>query len=352
MSQDEVKDKVGLSPGTVIHTGEDRQEPVRILITEFSEGQFREYEADSIEDCSPSLKENATKWIHVMGVHDVDIVKQICNYYNVHPLVIEDIPSVGQRPKIEVMPTGIYTVLREYDVHRKDIHSEQVSIVFGKGYVLSFQETAQDIFDPIRVRVRQPGGNIRKGHPDYLAYALLDLIVDKYFVVLEHIGDSIELLEDDLIEEGTADMLTEIYKLKRILIAFRRHIWPLRQVIMKLQRDYPMHVRDEIHVYMRDLYDHIIRVTDHVETYRESITGMLDIYLSRVSNKMNEVMQVLTVVSTIFIPLTLMASIYGMNWEWIPEIQILGSFGYPIFLIAMVVVTSILIMYFRRIDWI
>jgi len=350
MSQDETKDKVGLAPGTIIHTGKTRHEEVKILITEFSEGQIREYEADSIDDCSPSLKENATKWIHVMGVHDVKIVEQICNFFNIHPLVIEDIPSVGQRPKIESMSTGVYTVLREYDIYSKDVHSEQVSIVFGKGYVISFQETSDDIFDPIRIRVRQPGGRIRKGSPDYLAYALVDLIVDKYFVVLEYIGDTIEDLEDDLIEEGSVEMLTEIYKLKRILLAFRRHIWPLRQVVLKLQRDVPMHVKDETQIFLRDLYDHVIRVTDHVETYRESITGMLDIYLSRASNKMNEVMQVLTVISVIFIPLTLMASIYGMNWQWIPELDY--YYGYPVFMAFMFLVGLILLAYFRRINWV
>ncbi|MGY5860008.1 MAG: magnesium/cobalt transporter CorA [Candidatus Thorarchaeota archaeon] len=350
MSQDEVKDKVGLAPGTVIHTGEDSHEPVKILITELSEGQIREYEADSIDDCSPSLKEGATKWIHVMGVHDVEIVKQICNYFNIHSLVVEDIPSVGQRPKIEAMSTGVYTVLRKYDIQGRNIHSEQVSVVFGKGYVISFQESPNDMFDPIRVRLRQPGGRIRKGHPDYLTYALLDLIVDKYFVVLERIGDTIEELEDDLIEEGSAEMLTQIYKLKRTLITFRRDIWPLRQVVSKLQRDFPMHVQEENQIYLGDLYDHIIRVTDHVETYRESITGMLDIYLSRVSNKMNEVMQVLTVISVIFIPLTLMASIYGMNWQWIPELDF--YYGYPVFMGIMLAVGLILLGYFRKIGWV
>jgi len=222
--------------------------------------------------------------------------------------------------------------------------------VFGKGYIISFQESPEDIFDPIRIRLRQPVGNIRKGGSDYLTYALLDIIVDKYFVVLEHIGDRIEDLEDDLIEKGSAEMLNEIYKLKRTLIAFRRHIWPLRQVVLQLQRDAPLFVKDETQIFFRDLYDHIIRVTDHVETYRESITGMLDIYLSRVSNKMNEVMQVLTVISVIFIPLTLMASIYGMNWQWMPELEF--YYGYPVFLATMFIVGLALLIYFRRIGWV
>ena len=354
MSQDDISEKIGLPPGTVVHTGVDRVEEVIIKIMEFSNGQMREYFADSLDDCSPPLDKKAIKWVHVRGVHDTDIVKKVCEYYELHPLVIEDIPSVGQRPKFEAMPKSVYIVLREYDIVPEDIqlHSEQVSIVFGDNFVLSFQETSDDIFEQIRIRARRSGSRIRSSGPDYLAYTILDLLVDKYFVVLERIGDLIEDLEDDLIEQATTDMLNRIYKIKRDLLSFRRHIWPLREVVLKLQRHAPSLVKENTQVFLRDLYDHVIRVTDHVETYRESITGMLDIYLSSVSNKMNQVMKVLTVVSTIFIPLTLMASIYGMNWQWIPEIAFLGPAGYPVFLTAMFMVTIFLVMYFRRIDWI
>lgn len=352
MSQEDIKDKVGLPPGTVIHTGVDRTEEVTISIMEFSDGQIREYVADCLEDCAPPPTEGITKWIHVNGVHKVEIVQHICEYYNVHPLVVEDIPSVGQRPKLEIMASGVYIVLRAYDMDAKndEIYSEQISIVFGKDFILTFQETSTDQFNSIRERARSPGGNIRNGEPDYIAYTILDLIVDKYFVVLERVGDILEDLEDDLIETGSEDMLTRIYHLKRILLAFRRHIWPLRQVVLKLQRDIPILVKSDNVVFISDLYDHVIRVTDHVETYRESITGMLDIYLSRVSNRMNEVMQVLTVISTVFIPLTLMASIYGMNWQWIPELQF--YYGYPVFMAVMVAVGLVLLAYFRKIGWI
>ncbi|MHA2395488.1 MAG: magnesium/cobalt transporter CorA [Candidatus Thorarchaeota archaeon] len=354
MSQNDITEKVGLPPGTVVHTGIERAEKVTISVMEFSEGQMREYIADSMDDCSPPLDKKAIKWVHVLGVHDVDIVKTVSEYYDLHSLVIEDIPSVGQRPKLEAMPKSVYIVLREYDLQHEggQLHSEQVSVVFGKNFVLSFQESSDDIFEPIRKRARHQGSRIRSSGTDYLAYAILDLLVDKYFLVLERIGDMIEGLEDELIEQATSDMLNRIYKIKRDLLSFRRHIWPLREVVLKMQRDATSLVDQETHVFLRDLYDHVIRVTDHVETYRESITGMLDIYLSSVNNKMNAVMKVLTVVSTIFIPLTLMASIYGMNWQWIPEIEFLGSTGYPVFLAAMFMVTIILVMYFRRIDWI
>ena len=353
MSQDDIADKVGLPPVTVVHTGIDIAEKVTMSVMEFSEGQMREYIADSFEDCCPPPEENIIKWVHVRGVHDVEIVKTVCNYYNLHPLMIEDIPSVGQRPKIESMSNSVYIVLHHYafDQRSDHLHSEQISIIFGKNFVLSFQESSDDLFDPIRTEARRSSSRLRSSGSDYISYTLMDLLVDRYFVVLERIGDLIEDLEDKLIEQATADMLSQIYRVKRYLLTFRRHIWPLREVVLKMQRDAPAYVDQETHVFLRDLYDHVIRVTDHVETYRESITGMLDIYLSSVSNKMNEVMKVLTVVSTIFIPLTLMASIYGMNWQWIPEIEFLGSTGYPVFLGAMFVVAIILVMYFRRIDW-
>ena len=354
MSQDDRADKVGLPPGTVVHTGIDRTEKVTMSIMEFAEGQMREYIADSLDDCSPPIDEKVTKWVHVRGVHDVEIVTRVCEYYQIHPLVMEDIPSVGQRPKFEAMANSVYIVLRDFDFQLEDrqLISEQVSIVFGNNFVLSFQESPDDIFDSIRNRARRPQSRLRFAGADYLVYTILDLLVDKYFVVLERIGDLIEDLEDELIRYATSDILNRIYKIKRNVLSFRRHIWPLREVVLKMQRDVSSYVNEETQVFLRDLYDHVVRVTDHVETYRESITGMLDIYLSSINNKMNEVMKVLTVVSTIFIPLTLMASIYGMNFKWIPEIVILGNAGYPIFLAAMLIITTILVMYFRRIQWI
>jgi magnesium transporter len=347
MSQDDFSEKVGLPPGTVVHTGEERAEEVIIKIMEFHQGQMREYIADTIDDCRPPIPEDALKWVHVVGVHDVELVQRVCSFYEIHPLIVEDIPSVGQRPKIEGISSGVYIVLRAYDMELESdtITSEQVSIVFGKGFVLSFQESPKGIFEPIRERARRPKEQIRTSGSDYLTYALLDLIVDRYFIVLERVGDIIEDLEDALIERGDRNILNQIYHIKRSLLVFRRHIWPLREVALKLQRDFPAQVENTTHVYLRDLYDHVIRVTDLVETYRESITGMLDIYLSSVSNRMNEVMKVLTVASTIVIPLMLMASLYGMNWPWF-------NGGDYIVLAINVALTFVLLAGFRRLKWI
>jgi magnesium transporter len=230
---------------------------------------------------------------------------------------------------------------QEHDI----INSEHVSIIFGKGFIITFQESSTDLFQSIRDRARRPTSFVRQKESDYLAYAIMDLIIDNYFVVLERMGDMIEDLEDELIQGSSPELLNRIYRLKRALLTFRRHIWPLREVVMKIQRDVPGYVNDDNLIYFRDLYDHIIRVTDHVETYRESITGMLDIYLSSVSNRMNEVMQVLTIVSTIFIPLTMMTALYGMNWPWFP------GWDFPI-LVGAVLLSIMLLGVFRRMKWI
>ncbi|MFW9847413.1 MAG: magnesium/cobalt transporter CorA [Candidatus Thorarchaeota archaeon] len=344
--------KVGLPPGTPVHTGITRTEKVTIEIVEYNENEMSEYVADCMQDCDPPHDSVNVKWIHVNGVHDLDIINYLGNVYDIHPLVLEDIPSIGQRPKIEVVRDKVYLVLRSFDIigENRKVVSEQVSLIIGKNILLSFQESAKNIFHLIRERLRRPTGRIRSDGPDYLGYALMDVVVDNYFRVLEEVGSQIEDLEDELIEGASSDVLSRIYNLKRSVLAIRRGIWPLRDVVFALNRDDSGLIRESTREYLRDLYDHVIRVTDLSETYREGITGMLDIYLSSVSNKMNEVMKVLTVISTIFIPLTLMASIYGMNWQWMPELEF--YYGYPVFIVAMLVVTSILVFYFRRRGWI
>ncbi|MGD9381485.1 MAG: magnesium/cobalt transporter CorA [Candidatus Thorarchaeota archaeon] len=344
--------KVGLPPGTPVHTGIERTEEVSIEIVEYNEEEMSEYEADSLQDCATPHESVNVKWIHVNGVHDLDILNHLGETYDIHPLVLEDIPSVGQRPKIELMRDKVYLVLRSFDLvgESRNVVSEQVSIIIGENILLSFQESTVSLFKPIRDRLRIPTGLIRKAGTDFLGYALMDVVVDNYFRVLEEVGEQIEDLEDDLIEGASSDVLGRIYTLKRSVLAIRRYIWPLREVVFALNRDASGLIKEPTREYLRDLYDHVIRITDLAETYREGITGMLDIYLSSISNKMNEVMKVLTVISTIFIPLTLMASIYGMNWSWMPELEFI--YGYPVFLLAMLVITSGLVLYFRRRGWI
>ncbi|MFX1441246.1 MAG: CorA family divalent cation transporter, partial [Promethearchaeota archaeon] len=221
--------KAGLPPGTPVHTGIERTEKVTVEIVEYNEEQMSEYTADCMQDCDPPHDSVKVKWIHVNGVHDLDIINYIGNAYEIHPLILEDIPSVGQRPKVEVLQNKVYLVLRVFDIVGEDRHvvSEQLSIILGKNILLSFQESSEDIFKAIRDRLRRPTGRIRKDGPDYLAYALVDVVVDDYFRVLEEVGEQIERLEDELIEEADSEVLSRIYRLKRTVIALRRYIWPL-----------------------------------------------------------------------------------------------------------------------------
>jgi len=351
---DEIHDsKVGLPPGTIVFTGEKRIDEATITITDYSETVCTKHESASLNQCIIPEDKTTTRWIHIKGVHDVKMIAKIGKSFGIHPLIIEDISSIDQRPKVEIVENGAYVVLRSF-THLEDkahVNSEQLSFILGDSYVVSFQESADNLFDPIYRRIEKSGSRLRRNLSDYLVYSLLDLVVDNYFVVLEILGDKIEELEDELIKKPTSAMLNQIYKLKRNLLAIRKHVWPLREVVFRLNRDEATLIEESTQLYMRDLYDHVIRVTDHIETYRESLTSMLDIYLSSLSNRMNEVMKVLTVISTVFIPLTLIASLYGMNFAYMPP-EVEWLYGYPILLMLMAVIAIIPLIYFRRIKWI
>jgi magnesium transporter len=343
--------KVGLPPGTIVHTGPKRVDSMTLRIVDYSENEISAQPNPTIDECVPLDKKGFTRWIDINGVHEVDKIEAIGKNFNIHPLVIEDISSTQQRPKADIMENGVHIVLRafNYDEGTRLVYSEQITIIMGDKFVLSFQESADDIFEPILKRLEQIGSRIRKSHSDYLTYALVDLIVDRYFIVLEVLGDKIEEIEDALIQSPSPEMLGKIYSLKRNIVHLRKYIWPLREVVFRLNRDEATLIRRETDIFLRDLYDHVVRATDHIETYRDSLTSMLDIYLTSISNRMNEVMKVLTVMSTIFIPLTLIVGIYGMNLE-IPEYH--WEYAYPVLLVVMLAIAILLLAYFRRIKWI
>ncbi len=344
--------KVGLPPGTIVHTGPKRVDEMSFRIVDFDKQNMEVLVGETLDQCKPLKDTEKTRWIHVNGVHEVKKIEELATYFDIHPLVIEDISSTDQRPKVEILSNGVYVVLKafSYDKANDTIFSEQISIILGRGYVLSFQESADDLLEPILKRLIHQETRIRRNGPDYLTYALVDLIVDNYFLALEVIGDKIEELENEIVERPREDMLTSIYSLKRNLLLMRKDVWPLREVVFRLNRDEATLIQEETQVYLRDLYDHVIRATDHIETYRDSLTTMLDIYLTSLSNRMNEVMKVLTVISTIFIPATFLASIYGMNFIDMPELQY--PFAYPILLIVMLFIGIILLAYFKRLKWI
>jgi len=341
----------GLPPGTLVYTGERKAEKVKISFIDYDETQFKEKEVKTIEECFPFKDTPTVTWINIDGVHEVDIIEKMGKHFDLHPLIMEDIVNTEQRPKMEDSGSYIYIVLRmlSYDEKDKEIKSEQVSLVLGSNFVISLQESEGDVFKPVRERIRKGKGRIRKMGSDYLAYALLDAIVDNYFVVLEKLGEVIEDIEDELVRKPTPETLQIIHNLKREAISLRKSVWPLREVVSSLERAETPLIHESTKIYLRDVYDHTIQVIDTIESLRDMVSGMLDIYLSSISNRMNEVMKVLTIFAAIFIPLTFIAGVYGMNFAFMPELA--WRWGYPVVLTVMVLVAVVLLFYFRRKKW-
>jgi len=343
--------KAGLPPGTLVHIGEQKAEEVRITAIDYDEARFQEKEIKTVEECFLFKDKPTVTWIHVDGIHEVEVLELLGECFGLHPLVLEDILNTDQRPKLEDFGDYIFVVLKtfSYNDQSDELEPEQISLILGPSFVLSFQERTGDVFDPIRERIRNGKGRIRRMGADYLAYCLLDSIVDHYFVVLEQVGEEVEFLEEELVTNPTPETLQTIHNLKRDMIFLRKSVWPLREVIGALERGELSLIRESTGIYLRDVYDHTIQVVDTIETFRDMISGMLDIYLSSVSNRMNEVMKVLTIIATIFIPLTLIAGIYGMNFQYMPELG--WRWGYPVVWLVMLVIGVLMLVYFRRKRW-
>ncbi|UCF06135.1 MAG: magnesium/cobalt transporter CorA [bacterium] len=343
--------KVGLPPGTIVYSGEKRVERVRITLIDYDETHFQEKEAGAIEECFPFKEEPTVTWINIDGLHDVELVEKLGTHFGIHPLVLEDIVSVGQRPKFEEYDGFLFIVVKmlSYNDERNELLTEQVSLLVGENYVISFQEREGDVFDLVRQRIRGKKGRIVKQGADYLAYALLDVIIDNYFTILEKIGDRVESLDERVVGDPTPKTLQEIQVMKREMIFLRKSVWPLREVISGLERAESKLIRKSTGIYLRDVYDHTIQVIDTIESLRDMISGLLDVYMSSISNKMNEVMKVLTIIATIFIPITFIAGIYGMNFEFMPELKL--AWAYPVVWCVMVAVIVGMVTYFKRKNW-
>jgi magnesium transporter len=344
--------KTGLPPGSLVYVGDKTAEEAKISVIEFDENLFSERTFKQIRECFTFKNKTSVTWIDVDLVHQVDLIEKIGECYGFHPLVLEDILNTDQRPKFEDFDEYIYIVLRIILCNGKNdgIISEQVSIILGPNYVISFQERELEVFTALRERLKIGKGRLRKSGADYLAYALIDTIVDNYFVVLEKLGERIEALEEELVAAPTPAVLQEIHKLKRDMIFLRKSIWPLREVISALERGDSELVREPTRIYLRDVYDHAIQVIDTLETFRDMLSGMLDIYLSSVSNRLNEVMKVLTIIATLFIPLTFIVGVYGMNFIYMPELR--WKWGYPAVMLLMVCITLCMLVFFRKKKWI
>jgi magnesium transporter len=343
----------GASPGTVVYVGEDRSDAITITRTQYDGASLEERVLADLNELAPATDgTSGVIWYNVDGVHDAQLLEKMGDLFGLHSLVVEDIVNTAQRPKMEDFGNYIFLTLKMivYDRGRREIDAEHVSLILGRGFVLTFLEDSGDVFEPVRVRMRSGRGRLRKEGADYLAYALVDAIVDHYFEVLEALGDDIEAVEEEVVEVPTQETLRTIHVLKRELIYLRRAVWPLREAVNSLLRDDSELVTDATRVFLRDLYDHAVHVLDSVETLRDIVSGMLDVYLSSASNRMNQVMKVLTVMSSIFIPLTFIVGVYGMNFEQMPELK--TSWGYPAVLLLMVAIAGGQLLMFRRKGWI
>ena len=290
--------------------------------------------------------------MNVSGLHDVKVMEKVGNAFGIHPLVMEDILNVDQRPKMEDFGNYIFVVLKmgHHEEAESDFRMEQVSLIVTESCVITFQESEGDGFEGIRKRIREYKGRMRRLGVDYLAYAIMDAIVDGYFVVLDGIGERTEALEEELVINPTPETLHQLYQLKRDMILLRRSVWPLREVIAALDRGGSSLITEGTQIYLKDVYDHTIQVIDTVESLRDMVTGMLDIYLSSVSNRMNEIMKVLTMIATIFIPLSFIAGVYGMNFAHMPELGL--ELAYPALLLGMAAIGAVMLLYFRIKKWI
>jgi magnesium transporter len=343
--------KAGLLPGSLIHIGKTYAEKSKMTLIRYDETALVERELSSVDQLREEKDQKGLLWVNIDGLQDVALLEDVGNLFGLHPLILEDILNTDQRPKIEDLTDYIYIVLRNFHNQESDtLFSEQVSIILGKNFVLSFQEKESILFDTVEERLRRNKGKIRKAGGDYLVHALIDNIVDNYFILLEDMEDRIEKLEDDLVKQTSPAKLQSIHVLKRELIFLRKSLWPLRETISSLQRSDSLLIEEPNAIYFKDIFDHIIAIIDNVDTFRDMLSGMLDIYLSSISIKLNEVMKVLTIIATIFMPLTFLAGIYGMNFEYMPELA--WPWGYfAIWGVMLTIALGMLIM-FRKRKWI
>ncbi len=343
---------VGEAPGTPVFTGEATAAEVSFAVMDYSEADHEELGVDDAEALFAYRDRETVSWISVNGVHDVTAIAQIGRHFRLHPLIQEDIANTTQRPKVEEYDPHVYLVLRmiRFDTAAEQITSQQVSLILGPGYVLTFQEHDGDVFESVRERIRTAKGRIRQAGADYLFYALLDALVDGYFSVLEGVGNRVEAIEDVVMTDPQPTTLADIHHLRTQVMFLRRSVWPLREAVSNLERTESSLVAKDTRAYLRDVYGHTIQLMDSVESFRDVAASLFETHLSMVSNRMNEVMKVLTIIATIFIPITFVAGIYGMNFEHMPELQ--HRWAYPAVWGVMIATVLVMLAYFRRKKWI
>ncbi len=345
-------DKSGLPPGSLIHIGEKHAAECSISIVQYSTDRLIKHDIRTIGALRQLQNKALITWVNVDGLSDTSVIEEIGQELNIHPLVLEDILSTHQRPKLEEYEHYLYLVIKGISVDRQShfhLRYEQISILLLANYVVTFKEKADDTFKPIYTHLQNGKGRLRQFGSDYLAYVILDTIVDEYFVVEDSLDEIIDTLEDNLLLNANTSILQDVQQLRRELITMKRSISPLRDLLAIIQRTDTALLQEKTLRYYGDVYDHVLRVTDSLDSYRERIAAMQDIYLSSMSNKMNETMKILTIFASIFIPLTFITGIYGMNFEYMPELK--WHWGYPFLWVLFIFISVGLLIVFRRKKW-
>jgi len=341
----------GLAPGSLVFIGNKKQENIRIRLIDFDKSNLTEQELKDIKEGTKHKNTNTVTWINIDGLHDIDIINRVGKAFDLHPLLLEDILNTGQRPKMEEFENCLFIVVKmlRYDEEKRKILAEQLSMIIGPTYLITFQERVGDVFEPVRERIRKHKGRIRAAGVDYLAYALLDTVVDNYIYLISNLGEEIEEIEVGILEDTSVKTLEKINNYKREMSYIRKSVRPMKDYMLKLPRLESELIHEDTLPFLNDLLDLIDQATEAIETYREMLSDQLNIYNSNVSNKMNDVMKVLTIFAAIFIPLTFIAGIYGTNFEYLPELHF--KYSYFIFWGIMISIGVGMLIFFRRKGW-
>lgn len=343
------KELVGKAPGSLIYTGHVVDEPIEISVIRYSEDHYDSFVLENAADAHEEKGVDHISWINVDGIHDIDVIKTIGKDFNLHSLLLEDILNIDQRPKIEVYGDNMVIFFKMMYLHDDMLDIEPISLVLGPNYLISFQEKKGDIFDNVRSRIQNANGKIRKRGSDYLLFALMDAVVDNYFVVMEDIAEKLELLEDRLFEETDNQLLYELQQYRKQIVSMRRSVYPLREVVNKLNRTEFGVISEDTERFFRDLYDHTIQIIETIETFKETVSSLKDVFMTGVSNRMNEIMKVLTLIATIFIPITFVVGVYGMNFDYMPELH--WKYGYAATWGLMLLMGGVMLVYFKKKKW-
>jgi magnesium transporter len=343
--------KAGEPPGTLVHIGERQIDQVRLTLVNYDPHLLDERQVNTLDEALGLCTGERSTWLNIDGIHDIELISRLGQHFNIHPLTQEDILNTTHRPKFEEFDHYAYIVLKmlRYDSGAGRVLTEQVSLILTERVLISLQETQGDVFEPVRARLQKGRGRIRNAGCDYLAYALIDAVVDHYFAIMEQIGIQIEAIEDQTLSNPTSAVLQRIHAMKREILYLRKQIWPLREMLGTMAKEEPALIKEETMIFLRDVHDHTIQIMETIESQRDLLAGLLDLYMTGISNRMNEIMKVLTIIATIFIPISFIAGVYGMNFKHMPELE--WPWGYEAVWGVMIAMVIVMVLYFKKKKW-